>query len=118
MLRRVKENRCLITTIYRRQKNWIGHILRGDGLLRDVMEGRMMGKRPRGRPRARVIDELMEGSCVKMKRRAEGREEWRKWGPRTCLWGRILMMMMRGSACLFLFLFPESIRFDTNIVTF
>ena len=28
--------------IYRRQRNWIGHILEGDGLLRDVMEGRMM----------------------------------------------------------------------------
>ena len=33
VLKREKENRCLITTIYRRQKNWIGHILRGDGLL-------------------------------------------------------------------------------------
>ena len=84
-MRRVKENRCLITTIYRRQKNWIGHILRGDELLRDVMEGRMMGKRTRGRPRAGTMDDLMEGSYVKMKRRAEGREEWRRWVPRTCL---------------------------------
>ena len=75
VLRRVKENRCFITTIYRRQKNWIGHILRGDGLLRDMMERRMMGKRPRGKPRAGMMDELMEGSYVKMKRRAEGREE-------------------------------------------
>jgi len=78
MLRRVKENRCFITTIYRRQKNWIGHILRGDGLLRDVMEGRMMGKRPRGRPRAMMIDELMEGSYVKMKSRVFPRDP--QWG--------------------------------------
>ena len=88
VLRRVKENRCWITTIFRRQKNnWIGHVglLRGDGLLRDVMEGRMMGKRPRARPRAGMMDELMEGSYVKMKRRAEGREKWRSWVPRTCL---------------------------------
>ena len=85
MLRRVKENRCLITTIYRRQKNWIGHILRGDGLLKDVMEGKMMGKRRRGRPRTGMMDELMEDSYVKMKRRAKGREEWRRWMPRTCL---------------------------------
>ena len=85
MLRRVKENRCLITTIHRIHKNWIGHILRGDGLLRDVMERRMMGKRPRGRPRAGMMDELMEGSYVKMKRRAERIEEWRRWVPRTCL---------------------------------
>ena len=85
VLRRVKENRCLITTIYRRQKNWIGHILRGDGLLRNVMEGIMIRKRPRCRPRAGMLNELMEGSYVKMKRRAEGREEWRRWVPRTCL---------------------------------
>ena len=26
--------------IYRRQKNWIEHILRGDGLMRDVMDRR------------------------------------------------------------------------------
>ena len=38
VMRRVKENRCLITTIHRRQKNWIGHILRGDGLLIDMMK--------------------------------------------------------------------------------
>ena len=71
--------------IYRRQKNWIGHILRGDGLLRDVMEGRMMEKRLSGRPRAGMMDELMESSYVKTKRRAEGREEWKSWVPRTCL---------------------------------
>ena len=54
-------------------------------MLRDVMEGIMMRKRPRGRPRADMMDELMEGSYVKMKRRAEGREEWRSWVLETCL---------------------------------
>ena len=54
-------------------------------MLRDVMEGRMMEKMPRGRPRAGTVYDLMEGSYVKMKRRAEGREEWRRWMPRTCL---------------------------------
>ena len=81
----VNENRCLIRTIYQRKKNWIGHVLRGDGLLRDVLEGRMLGKRPRGRPRRGMIDDLMEGSFVKMKRRAEGRKEWREWVPGICL---------------------------------
>jgi hypothetical protein len=32
-----------------------------------------------------MMDELMEGSYVKIKRRAEGREQWREWVPRTCL---------------------------------
>jgi len=32
-----------------RKKNRIRHILRHEGLLRDVREGKMQGKRPRGR---------------------------------------------------------------------
>ena len=63
-----------------------GHVVRGDGLLKLVLEGRMENKRPRGRPRIGMIDDLMEGSdsYVSMKRRAEDREEWRGWLPRTC----------------------------------
>jgi len=30
------------------QKNWLGHILRGNYLQRDIREGRMEGKRGRG----------------------------------------------------------------------
>ena len=51
-----------------RKKNWIGHILRGDGLLKEVMEGRMEGKRGRGRPRIGMLDELIVGSYGDMKR--------------------------------------------------
>jgi len=29
------------------EENWIGHILRGESLLKEVIEGRMIGKRPR-----------------------------------------------------------------------
>ena len=53
-------------------------MLREDGLLRDVLEGRMFEKRPRGRPRIGMINDLMEGSFEKMKRAAEEREEWRR----------------------------------------
>ena len=41
VLQRVGEERELITTIVKRKKNWIGHILRGGGVVRDVTEGRM-----------------------------------------------------------------------------
>ena len=89
------ENRCLIITIGERKKNWIGHVLRGDGLFRDVLEGRMFGSRPRGRPRMDMIDELREVMMMEdgkkkkqspesMKRRAEDREGWRVFVPRTC----------------------------------
>jgi len=34
----------------------MGHVLRHDGLLRDVLEGRMFGKRTRGRRRTQLMD--------------------------------------------------------------
>ena len=80
----VSEQKHLVTTIVQRKKNWIGHILRGESLLKETIEGRMEGKRPRGRPRKGMIDELKEGSYEVMKRRAEDRDIWRGWIPKTC----------------------------------
>ena len=79
------EGRTIIETTERRKKKWIGHIVRGDGLLKLVLEGTMEGKRPRCRPRIGMIDDLKEGSYVNMKRRAEDRQTWRSWMPRICL---------------------------------
>jgi len=80
----VGEKRHLVDIIVQRKKNWVGHVLRGDGLLREVMEGKMEGKRPRGRPRMGMLQELLEGSYGDMKRRAEDRDKWKCWVPRTC----------------------------------
>jgi hypothetical protein len=49
-----------------------------------MIEGRMTGKRPRGRPRICMIDDVKEGNYAAMKRRAEDRDKWRTWMPRTC----------------------------------
>jgi len=68
----VGEKRKIIETIVNRKKNWIGYILRGDGLLKDVIEGIMEGKRTRGRRRICRIDELMEGTYGQMKKRHHG----------------------------------------------
>lgn len=80
----IKEKKCLVDMIVKRKKNWIGHIVRGESLLKIVIEGRMEGKRPRGRRRMGMIDDLKEESYVEMKRRAEDREGWKSWLPRTC----------------------------------
>jgi len=45
----------------------------------------MLEKKRTGKPPAEIIDDLMEGSFAKIKRRAERREVWREWVPRTCL---------------------------------
>lgn len=70
MLRLAGERKQRIETVVQRMKNWIGHVLCSDKLMKDVLEGRMVGKRPPGRPRQEMIDELKEGSYVTMKRRA------------------------------------------------
>jgi len=62
-----------------RQKNWIGHILRGNSLQRDMMEGRMEGKRGRGRPRQKLMNWITEDGYWKLKEKAQHREEWSRW---------------------------------------
>jgi len=52
----VDENRSLMNTIQQRQKNWLGHVLRSESLLRTVLAGRMEGSRTRGRQSATMID--------------------------------------------------------------
>ena len=96
VLTMVNESRCLIETIRQRKKNWVGHVLRGNGLLRDVLEGRMLGKAQVGRRREKMLDDLMivpiEGSKKKekvlsyrkLKIKAEDRSGWRSWVPETC----------------------------------
>ena len=52
--------------------------MRGDGLLMELIEGKMDGKRSRGRPRIGMLEELKDkGSYQQMKRRAENRSEWK-----------------------------------------
>ena len=75
----------MVDRIVIRKKNWIGHVLRGNGLLKEVIEGKMEGRKPRGRRRIGMLDELKGGGYYEMKRRTENRDEWRRWKPRTCL---------------------------------
>src|SRR6218665_2071333 len=49
ILKMVDEKISLIGIIRSRQRNLLGHIMRGDSLLRTIIEGRMEGKKKRGR---------------------------------------------------------------------
>ena len=45
VLRRVGEERQLLNLIRNRKKNWIGHILRGDGIVKEVIVLRKDGRK-------------------------------------------------------------------------
>ena len=55
VLKLVEEKRSLVDTVKMRQKNWIGHLRRGDSLQREIMEGRLEEKRSSGRPRQNLL---------------------------------------------------------------
>ena len=76
--------RSLLQTILERKKNWIGHVLRGEGLMMEVIEGRMEGKRGKGRKRIGMLEDIIVNSYVETKRKAQDRSEWRSWLPWTC----------------------------------
>ena len=50
----------LIQTIKQRKLAYFGHISRRDGLQRSLLEGKINGKRGRGRPKMNWIDNIKE----------------------------------------------------------
>ena len=80
--RLIGTRKSLRDTIIGRKKIWIGHILRGNVLIRTTIEGQIEGTRTRGRPRVNMLDEIIgNGTYLEMKRRAENRTQWRRWNP-------------------------------------
>ena len=63
----------------KRNVDGLGHILRKhDGLLHEIIEGKMEGKTTRGRRRFQMLyDSANDGGFVALKRAAEYREGWR-----------------------------------------
>src|SRR6218665_3179123 len=61
------------------QRNWMRHIMRGDSLQREIINGRMEGKRGRGRPRQTLLDWMMSEEYRKLKEEAQHRETWNHW---------------------------------------
>ena len=51
LLKRLKMNRELLNTIRTRQMRFLGHVKRHNSLLKVILEGKIQGKRGRGRPR-------------------------------------------------------------------
>ena len=55
----MNETGCLIGTICERKKNWTEYMWSGEGMLKDVLERRMLGKKQPGRARTGMVDDLL-----------------------------------------------------------
>ena len=57
---RVNEQRNILHEIRKRKANWIGHILRRNCLLRQVIEGKIKGEMEVARRRKKLLDDLKD----------------------------------------------------------
>ena len=72
------EGRITLELIKKRKRNWLGHWLRRNCLLKNALEVMVNGKKVQGRRRYQMIDNIMiNGLYEDMKRKAEKRVEWR-----------------------------------------
>ena len=82
VLLRVNEQRNILQEIRKRKANWIGHILRRNCLLQQIIEGKVKGQievtKRRGRRRKKLVDDLKDrkGYC-QLKEEALDRTMWR-----------------------------------------
>ena len=60
ILKILKTKRWLLSSIQQRKLKYYGHIKRKDNILTTIMEGRMQGKRPQGRPRNTWFADIKE----------------------------------------------------------
>ena len=70
----------LVNIVRERKLKYFGHVVRAQNLSTHILEGKMNGRRPRGRPRRRWIDDIKEwtgrtmAACTRTARR---RRDWR-----------------------------------------
>ena len=81
VLRRLNTQRTLLDTIKNRKMKFFGHIKRHNTIMKDILEGKMKGTRPRGRPRAQWTDNIKQWTGLTMaecSRLVMNRVEWRR----------------------------------------
>ena len=82
VLLRVNEQRNILHEIRKRKANWVGHILRTNCLLKQVIEGKIKGEmevtRRRGRRRKKLLDDFEDRRRYShLKEEALDRTMWR-----------------------------------------
>jgi hypothetical protein len=80
VLNEINEERTVMNTIMKRTIKLIGHLLRHNVFITIIMEGKIEGKRSRGRPRKSFFEEIFRRmgctSYQSLKRMAYDRHDW------------------------------------------
>ncbi|XP_071853762.1 uncharacterized protein [Apostichopus japonicus] len=86
VLNRVSEERKLLSELKNRKMQYMGHILRSNGLQKQLLEGKVGSKRKRGRPRNTWLADIRNWtgkSLHDLARTAEDRTKWRTMASRA-----------------------------------
>jgi len=81
VLQQVNGQRTIINSIIMRKLQSLGHTMRHDSPIQVVLEGVILGKKGKGRPRTNFITQICGGLGLKyvdIIRKIEDREEWRR----------------------------------------
>ena len=81
VLKRLKVKRELLNKSKSHKLSYFGHIVRHESIQKTVLEGRMEGRRGRGRPRRQWVDDIKDWSGKQLRectRLAQDRVAWRR----------------------------------------
>ncbi|KAG8222889.1 hypothetical protein J437_LFUL003534 [Ladona fulva] len=82
VLNEVRERRALIETIEKRKSKHNGHQIRHNEILNSIFEGKILGKRTRGRPGLPILQDVKSrmdcSSFQEMEELAKDRKNWLK----------------------------------------
>ncbi|KAI5755057.1 hypothetical protein M8J77_013699 [Diaphorina citri] len=80
ILEEIGEERNLMKTLMKRKIKLVGHLLRHNDFITNILEGKVEGRRPRGRPRKSYFEDIMKlmdcNSYSQLKRSALDRSDW------------------------------------------
>ena len=92
VLKKLKTKRQLLATVLRqRQLQYFGHIKRHQSIKKDILEGKVEGKRARGRQRTMWTDNIKTSSKLTLAqctKKCQDREGWRVVASRPLRKGR------------------------------
>ena len=81
VFQRVKEERLFLNILNNRRHSWIGHIIKHNEFVVNILEGAISGKKAMGRPRLQYLKQVARNigadSYTTMKRTAYNKSRWK-----------------------------------------